>query len=274
MVTPEVLVFDSDGVIASGGILLPHAIDLFDKLEKDHFPFYVLTNNPFLDPKAKSLSYKKLGLNISENQIVGAAHPLNHSLSKIKKTHSKVFAIGIENPESLLQKHGFQIDNQSNNIDAILLLDDDEKWDANLVSYLLNLLIHNPQLPLIVPNPDLVFPDKPNNLFLTSGSWAHLLVHLCSQKGLDISPIYLGKPYTPIYECLIEQMKADSLFPKKESIFMLGDSPATDISGANQQGWTSILIQTGNHHYGLDKPNCQADFTFANLESFDKNFFN
>ena len=68
--------------------------------------------------------------------------------------------------------------------------------------------------------------------------------------------------------------KEYSLFPKKESIFMLGDSPATDISGANQQGWTSILIQTGNHHYGLDKPNCQADFTFANLESFDKNFFN
>ena len=61
-------------------------------------------------------------------------------------------------------------------------------------------------------------------------------------------------------------------FPKikGDQITMLGDSPATDILGANRQGWRSALIKTGNFHYGADRPECRATETHEDLASFRK----
>jgi ribonucleotide monophosphatase NagD (HAD superfamily) len=58
---------------------------------------------------------------------------------------------------------------------------------------------------------------------------------------------------------------------------MLGDSPGTDILGANRQGWSSVLIETGNHRFGEDLEGSRANFRFKDLVAFkeklDKGFF-
>jgi HAD superfamily hydrolase (TIGR01450 family) len=269
-----VLVFDSDGVLSSGGRALPYALELIQELNENHFPFYILTNNPFLDAEKKSPSYRKQGFQIAPEKIIGAAHPLKNQLENLPRKYGKLYAVGSEDPTEMLRNCGYEIDLCSDEIDGILLLDDDLRWDADRMARLLELLMHQPQLPFIVPNPDLVYPDRPGHLYLTTGSWSRMLVMLCKEKGLNIEPIYLGKPYSPIYKSL--QNILDVTYPElnKKNVLMLGDSPATDILGANRQGWLSALIETGNHRFGRDRSDSQAHWTFKDLGEFWKVFKN
>jgi NagD protein len=270
MNTPQILVFDSDGVLSSGGIALPHAQDLISELNEKGHPYYILTNNPFLDAQKKSDGYRQQGFEIAPERIFGAAHPLERVLKDLNSTHGALYAVGVEDPSHMLHGFGYDIDNKSQDVDGILLLDDDHRWDADRVADILDLLMAQPNLPLIVPNPDLVYPDRPGHLYCTTGAWVDMLLNLCAQKGRDIQPIYLGKPYAPIYQCLQEELHAHFPKIKGDQITMLGDSPATDILGANRQGWRSALIKTGNFHYGADRLECRATETHEDLASFRK----
>ena len=264
----SILVFDSDGVLSSGGKPFPHAIEIIDELNHTGFPYYILTNNPFLDTKRKSRGYAHQGFHIAPERIFGAAHPLKQALANVPKKTGRLYAVGDEDPTAYLREVGFEIDNHSDDIDGILLLDDDFGWDADRVTRVLELLLLRPYLPLIVPNPDMVFPDRPGHLYLTTGAWSRMLVMLCAEKGVRVHPINLGKPFSPIYESL--QRVLDENFPNipKSQVLMLGDSPATDILGANHQGWLSALIETGNHRFGRDREDCQATYTYKSLVEF------
>ena len=268
----SILVFDSDGVLSSGGQPFPHALEIIAELNRTGYPYYILTNNPFLDSERKSLNYARQGFSIPPERIIGAAHPLRNVLSQLPKKTGQLYAVGCEDPKEYLKNLGFSIDLTSDDVDGILLLDDDLRWDADRVSRVLELLIQRPDLPFIVPNPDMVYPDRPGHLYLTSGSWSRLLVMLCAEKGLNIQPIHLGKPFSPIYASL--QKILDQQYPglSKNQVLMLGDSPGTDVLGANQQGWLSALIETGNHRFGRDRQDCQATYVYQSLVEFWADF--
>ena len=152
-------------------------------------------------------------------------------------------------------------------------MDDDESWSADRVSYLLNLLIRKPSLPILVPNPDLVFPYKNNDLYLTSGKLDQIDSRPMScKKGIKLSITYLGKPYAPAYNYLQKVINDEHPNTPMKRIAMLGDSPATDILGANQHGWSSILIKTGNYLYGQGQKDCKPDWTFSDLKEFHQHF--
>ncbi|MDR1982577.1 MAG: HAD-IA family hydrolase [Holosporaceae bacterium] len=62
--------------------------------------------------------------------------------------------------------------------------------------------------------------------------------------------VYFGKPYAGIFEY------ARQLVDAKEPILMVGDTPWTDISGANACGWDSALVMTtGVVHEFIKKMN-------------------
>ena len=64
--------------------------------------------------------------------------------------------------------------------------------------------------------------------------------------GVEIEPIYLGKPHAAIYEhTLYELERRFGVEPEPECILMLGDSLASDVRGANRAGFTSALVLTG-----------------------------
>lgn len=268
----NVLVFDSDGVLASGGTALPMARELIGTLNERRFPYFVLTNGPFLCPNAKSERYAQMGLDIAPWRIIGSAHPLGDVLAQLPRQHGRLFVIASEDTEALLAKSCWAVDNSSLEVDGILLLDDDLHWDAQRVTDVLNLLLRRPGLPLIVPNPDLVFPDRPGRLFPTSGAWARLLTELCAARGVRVEPIFLGKPHAPIYRYL--QTLLDRHHPglARNRIAMLGDSPETDVLGANRQGWFSILIRTGNASFGAHPEGSEADLSFDDLRAFCRVF--
>ena len=75
------------------------------------------------------------------------------------------------------------------------------------------------------------------------------LCGLLGEMGAPREPIYLGKPYAPIYDCAVRYLR--ERFPgfsgaDRKRILMVGDYLTSDILGGNRNGLTSVLVLTGN----------------------------
>ena len=68
----------------------------------------------------------------------------------------------MEDPVPYLKELGLQVDNQApvGKLGAVILFDDDFWWNSERIAQVFNLLLSNPKLPLIIPNPDLIFPGQ------------------------------------------------------------------------------------------------------------------
>lgn len=89
---------------------------------------------------------------------------------------------------------------------------------------------------LLVANPDIFAHFSVNNqkhLVLTQGAVGYYY------KKMKGNTIFSGKPYNGIFEF------AKSFVPSSARIAMIGDTPWTDILGANNSGIDSILVTTG-----------------------------
>ncbi|MBF0244922.1 MAG: HAD hydrolase-like protein, partial [Planctomycetes bacterium] len=185
-------------------------------------------------------------------------------------TSTRVYCVCVENPRPALKRMGLRMDNaaRAKDLGAIILLDDDFGWNLTRVADVFNLLLDRPDLPLIVPNPDYFYPSRPGYFHPTSGTIGGILSLLLAEKGIAKEILYLGKPYAPMYR-LAETFLVEELPTLKRSeIAMLGDTPATDILGANRAGWASILIRTGNLRYGEGRPGCRPRWSFDSLDEF------
>ena len=63
--------------------------------------------------------------------------------------------------------------------------------------------------------------------------------------------IYPGKPHDPIYRLSLERAKAIR-GKAPEKVLCIGDSPATDMRGAADQGFDALYVGTGLAEHGSD----------------------
>lgn len=245
---PQALVLDIDGVLRVGGVALPGASALLSHLEKSDFPYHIITNHPFLDLELKLCELARQGLAVKRERISGAADPMGELIQGLKLKSRRVYATCCEEAGPFFSRLGLEVDNgvPPEELGAIILLDDDHGWTMDRVAHVFNMLLRVPSLPLIVPNCDMMFPQRPGWLMLTSGAVAKWLTDLCALRGVTVSPIHLGKPFPPLFRMAERLIRTEWPEVKKEGIFMVGDSLESDIKGAIAVGWGSILLCTGN----------------------------
>lgn len=265
----DIFVFDFDGVIKRGNELLPGVKEFLSFLDQNKIPFYLMTNHPFISSQILQSKLNALGLKQKFKQMIGAAHPLNDTLKSFSKNIKKIFVIGDEDGlASHFERCGFHVDLTLENqvYDAIVFLDDDsDNWNLTRTTQIFNYFINNPSTPWVVANPDLVFPTQNKQYMPTTGTFAKWIIDLCQLKEVDLNPIYLGKPYPPIYQFAEKIIRENDPTIQKNKICMVGDTPGTDIKGANQVGWSSILLKTGNWRYHRHQPQCQPTHTFDDM---------
>lgn len=91
-------------------------------------------------------------------------------------------------------------------------------------------------LPLLCANPDLIV-NAGRKLALCAGSFARYY----REQGGDVA--YHGKPHAPIYrECRRRMNLGESA-----AILAIGDSMATDVTGARHAGLAACLVTSGIH---------------------------
>lgn len=138
-------------------------------------------------------------------------------------------------------------------IDEILFCNDSNTWYLDM-QIVLEALLRNGSIsgnvsdgivlpPIYVGNPDVTYGGCYIIPRITLGA---LLISTCEvykqiTKKDNLEIHYLGKPYDPIFS------EAHKLLNSK-TIYMIGDSLASDITGANRRkkdGWVSVLVLTG-----------------------------
>ncbi len=100
--------------------------------------------------------------------------------------------------------------------------------------------IKSKNLPMVCSNPDLFAHEgSPPKAVVRQGSIAKMYEEMGGRV------LYIGKPYSKVYSRALEQFHERGIILPNE-IIMVGDTPETDIRGANQCGMSSLLLtETG-----------------------------
>ena len=81
---------------------------------------------------------------------------------------------------------------------------------------------------------------------MAAGAVARFMLRALNAYGTTLEPLYLGKPYAPIFEHSHSQLEKRSGKTIDHSrVMMIGDHLESDILGANNFGYRSGLLLSG-----------------------------
>ena len=254
----DLFFIDLWGVIHNGIELYQESVDVLEKLSQRKKEFVLLTNAP--RPNYDVVEFlKRMGLEqkfYSKTYTSGEA-ALNYLMSNfIDKTF---FHIGPPRDFGLFsnfEKNKIQKINDAEYLLCTGLLDEHDKE----LSYYKVLLKKEVKKIMICTNPDLIV-DRGKEREFCAGSVAKIFEKLGGKVE------YFGKPYPKVYN------QAAKI--KNKKVFCIGDNLNTDIKGANNQNFDSLLITNGIHREEiknenfeetLKKYNARVEYTQSNLK--------
>lgn len=268
------LLFDIDGTLISGKKVMPGVPDLIRELEDSSFPFFLLTNDGNHSTKEKSGFLKKAGLGIKADEIISCGDALKPFAREKGLSGKKFFVMGDLGKPDYAENAGLKIEKRTEKIyecAGVIVGEGTYNWQSN-ISSAMNYFIRYPSRPLIVPNPDSYWPNGPKGeLGIGAGGKARFICTILGDYGIKIKPVYLGKPYSAIFNYAFDILKTRFNLPSKlqrKRVLMLGDSLASDICGANRFGFTSGLVLTGItncSHLKKAKPGFRPDYIFRSM---------
>ncbi len=246
----QAVLLDIDGTLIKGRYALPGASETISQLRRERVPFRLLTNDGNRSPAEKCELLARSGIEVAESEIVSCGMALNAFARDPEWRERLFFVIGDLGNPCYADRAGLRTTRDLNDIDncaGIIIGEGTYDWQLNL-NAALNALLQDPGKRLIVPNPDTYWPNGRNGeIGVGAGGKARFLVSILDEAGVEMEPIYLGKPYSAIFEVTLSLMKADFALPdiQPERVLMLGDSLKSDIAGANRMGMVSGLLLTG-----------------------------
>ena len=238
------LLFDAYGVLSYSVGLLPGAADLIDRLNRIGKPYFVLTNDASALPERRAAGYRKVGLNVAEDRIITSGSLLKGFFAKNGLSGAKCVVLGTEDSAEYVRRAGGAVVQAADGFDVVVVGDQSGfpfVGGVNAVLTELFRMIDAGGMPrLVLPNPDLVYPDD-DGFGMASGSVALIIESALRQRypgrsGLEFER--LGKPNGAIFD---EALRRTGTM----DMVMLGDGLETDIRGANAFGIDSVLVAGG-----------------------------
>ena len=104
------------------------------------------------------------------------------------------------------------------------------------------------RLPLLCANPDIEV-DVGDRRVYCAGALAQ------AYDRMGGTSLYFGKPHPPIYDLAMSRLEALTGAPVDRSrVLAVGDGPATDLIGAQQEGLDALFITGGIHGEDIADP--------------------
>ena len=240
----QALLFDAYGVLVHADGPLPGAVELLRWLRQAGKPFYVVTNSAARLPEVAAERYRRFGLDLQPTQIITAGSLLGPYLRAAGLLGCRCAILGPEGTFRYVEQAGAEPVPPTADFDALVFGDQVgfpflEGVDA-VLSRLIEKFDRGESPPLILPNPDLIYP-KPRGFGITCGALALMLEAALRQRypgRPDIRFVPLGKPETPIFAEAARRAGSRNLV-------MIGDQIETDIRGAWHFGIDSALVAGG-----------------------------
>jgi len=252
----ELLFIDLWGVVHNGIELHENAIHTLSKISEAKKDYILLTNAPRPNKTVK-IFLEKLGLDKSMREKVFTSGEA--ALGYLKKNYisQKFYHIGPPRDFNLFIdfKNEKTEDIDKSNYLLCTGLYDQHDQDLNFYK---ELLINSISKKMICTNPDLIV-DRGKKREYCAGSVAMTF------EKLGGKVIYFGKPYPEVYN--------QSTTSNNKKIIAIGDNLNTDIKGAINMNYDSLIITDGVHkeeikRNGIEKVllNYNVDATFSQSE--------
>lgn len=245
----DAIAFDSYGVLVDGIDPLPGAVEFTERLSDAGKPWVLATNDASRLTASRLKVMQGQGFGIEEDQVISAGSLLRRFFEERGVTGTQCIATGHGEPVEFVRLGGCE--------PVDLTLYDDESVSlaiAGITGYdwfettrdMLSLIIRrmdagNP-LNLVVPNPDVLYPDGIDRFSIGPGGLAEMLETAVSRRFGDDDAVKftrLGKPYAPMFDAIKERLGG------YKKVAFIGDQLHTDIAGANSAGFDSVLTGTG-----------------------------
>ena len=250
----EHYLFDGFGTLYTDDKVFQDAVNLISHLRTLKKEVRLVTNAASRTRLELADKLLKIGIPFHPNEIISSGSLLAN-LNRPKK-FNQVFHIGRASGLKVLAEA--KIEHLECPKEPIVVMTGmpEVGMSDSMMSKLINLL-SKPNAQLILLNPDVIAPSK-NGIIRVAGYWAQKL-----HEKTSCNLLYLGKPFPLIFEKAIY-----SLFPKKGSSLMIGDSLWTDIVGAQSFGIDCALLNRGiSKEYGSENNSeIRANYYLKNLK--------
>jgi len=233
----EAVILDNFGVLSLGPPAIPAGAAALAAIRAASKPVRILTNDGAKGIEAMRAGHLGRGYAFDAEEIVPGYRLLERALNA--RAISRPWGvIGLAPlPERALTDSMIPLTNggvaRLEEIGGVVMLDAGD-WRATDQTALAAAMRADPR-PLIVCNPDLTAPYT-HALSHEPGWSAHQLA-----DATGIEPVFLGKPFPDIYDVAL----ADLADIPRARIIAVGDTPHTDVLGAQAAGIKSLLVETG-----------------------------
>ena len=240
----SVILFDAYGVLAGSKSVVPGAPEAIDLLNDLGKPYYVLTNDASAIPETTAARYACMGLSIDTGRIITSGSLLIRHFRESGLLGSRCVVLGTDDSVRYVVAAGGDVVSYAQQFDTLVL--GDQSWPhfletANgVLTALFNKIDKGQGVNLVLPNPDLIYPDG-DGFGFASGTAAMMFESALALRYPgrgDLRFSRLGKPHAAIFE---EALRRSGTM----DMVMIGDTPETDIRGANAFGIASVLVETG-----------------------------
>ena len=244
----EAVVMDVDGILVLNRKRLRGSLEMVRRLRALNMPVSLLTNAGNISKQQRIRHFRKAGFDFVEDELTSCAEGLYELSTRLHLRGKTVFVVGELGTPDYATLAGMKVTRSVRRLPecaAVVVGENDYDWDE-VINGLVNFFIRHPARPLIVPNPDGYFPDRNKTIRIGAGGTARFVAMIAAEYGLTIKPIYLGKPYAPIFHhnhLAMERRYGRTIC--RSRVIMLGDLISGDIAGAHNYGYRSALFLTG-----------------------------
>ena len=234
--TVKGILFDLDGVLWRGDVLLPLARETVIELRERGYSLAFVSNNSLHGYAGMKRKFERHGIPLAEGELCLATRVLAKAIAD-KLNRATVYLIGSQGFKEDLEAHGLRVLEEPEEIDYLtdyVVVGGD--WDFNYKKLTRALRCVKQGAKIAAPNADLYFPHEEG---LLPGNGAVLAAIAAMAKRPP--DLVVGKPQPHILTAAMERMD----LPPDQCI-MVGDSVDTDVAAAHAAGVRSVLVLSGN----------------------------
>lgn len=228
--------FDIDGTIVLGDVLIPGAKEKIEELRKCGKKIGFYTNNSSKNPKSYIEKFTKLGIETELKEIITAGGVLADYLKNSCKD-KKIFMVGTKDYKNYCKDLEIQILDENDDFDFseidIVVVTLDSELNYKKLEIACKLLHRN--VEYLAANEDLVYPVE-DGVFLPDCRAICNIIELCTKK----IPKYFGKPKKAMLDYALRNLNL-----LKDEVVIVGDRLYTDIASGYINGCDTILVLTG-----------------------------
>ena len=226
----DVAMLDLDGVVYVGRDAVPGATEHLGRARAAGLQLAYVTNNASRPPTAVAEHLRELGIEVDDTDVVSSAQAAARVLADRLPKGAAVFVIGGEGLHVALREQGLRpVQRRSEEPVAVVSgFSADLRWSTVIAGAILV----REGLPWVASNTDLTVPT-PDGPGPGNGALVEVVARF-AERG----PVVAGKPEPPLFEETLRRVGG-------ERPLVVGDRVDTDIEGARNVGYDSLLVMTG-----------------------------